>query len=112
MAQRIVVYWRDIPAQIIVRAGRENAKRALPDRFVQAIDRCAMRIGATDTDSYLAEWRRGDPEACGDDLEAEADTCLAFLDRSYTGEKLNSLIANDGWSGDRVTQHVDGDGEP
>ena len=60
MAERVIVYWRDIPAQVIVKAGRKSAKRELPVRFVQAIDACAMRVGATDTDAYLAEWRRGD----------------------------------------------------
>ena len=80
MAERIVVYWRDIPAQVIVKAGRKAAKRELPERFIQAIDACAMRTGARDTDAYLAEWRRGAPEPCGDDLEAEADATLARLD--------------------------------
>jgi len=27
MAQRIIVYWRDIPAQIIIRQGRTAEKR-------------------------------------------------------------------------------------
>ena len=73
MADLIVVYWRDIPAQVIVRKGRQNAKRELPLRFTEAIDMCAMRVGASDTDAYLAEWRRGEPVDAGDDLEAEAD---------------------------------------
>ena len=70
MADRVIVYWRDIPAQVIVKAGRKPAKRELPERFAQAIDAAAMRDGASDTDAYLAEWRRGAPEPCGDDLEA------------------------------------------
>lgn len=97
MADRIIVYWRDIPAQVIVKAGRKTAKRELPERFVQAIDRCAMKIGARDTDTYLAEWRRGTPEPVGDDLEAEADTAFALLDGAFDNEKLKTLIENDGW---------------
>ena len=46
MADLIIVYWRDIPAQVIVKKGRQNAKRELPLRFTEAIDMCAMRIGA------------------------------------------------------------------
>jgi hypothetical protein len=66
LADRIIVYWRDIPAQVIVKAGRRStAKRELPERFVHAIDACAMRVGARDTDSYLAEWRRGPPSPAG-----------------------------------------------
>ena len=97
MADRIILYWRDIPAQIIVKAGRKRAKRELPERFVQAIDRCAMKTGARDTDAYLAEWRRGAPEPVGDDLEAEAEAAFATLDSAFSNEKLKTLIANDGW---------------
>jgi len=96
MAQRIVVYWRDIPAQVIVRQGRTAEKRELPQRFIQAIDRCAMRVGARDSDAYLAEWRRAAPEPCGDDLKAEADAAAAVLESSYDDERLKSLVANDG----------------
>ena len=61
MALVTIVYWRDIPAQVIVGKGRTAAKLPLPERFEQAIDRCAMKIGARDTDAYLAEWRKADP---------------------------------------------------
>jgi hypothetical protein len=92
MADLIVVYWRDIPAQVIVRKGRQNAKRELPLRFTEAIDMCAMRTGAGDTDAYLAEWRKGDPQPVGDDLDAEAEKALANLDATYTRERLVALV--------------------
>ena len=98
LADRIIVYWRDIPAQVIVKAGRKSvAKRELPERFTHAIDACAMRVGAKDTDSYLAEWRRGAPEPCGDDLEAEADAALARLENDYGRDRLRQLVDNGGW---------------
>jgi hypothetical protein len=97
LADRIIVYWRDIPAQVIVKAGRKAAKRELPERFVQAIDACAMRVGARDTDAYLAEWRRGAPEPCGDDLEAEADASLQRLEDDYGRDRLRQLVDNGGW---------------
>jgi hypothetical protein len=97
MAERIIVYWRDIPAQVIVKAGRRTAKRELPERFVQAIDRCAMKTGARDTDAYLAEWRRGTPEPAGEDLEAEAEAAYAMLDGALGNEELKVLVENDGW---------------
>ncbi len=96
MADRIIVYWRDIPAQVIVKAGRKTAKRELPERFIQAIDACAMRVGARDSDAYLAEWRRGPPEPCGDDLEAEADATLARLENEYGRDRLRQLVDNGG----------------
>ena len=97
MAQLTVVYWRDIPAQVIVKAGRAAAKRELPLRFTEAIDMCAMRVGARDTDAYLAEWRRGDPQPCGDDLEVEAEAAKARLESEYGKDRLRELVDNAGW---------------
>ena len=72
MPQRIIVYWRDIPAQVIIKQGRTTAKRQLPERFEQSIDMAAMRGGASDTDSYLADWRRAEPEPVGDRADLPA----------------------------------------
>ena len=96
MAQRIVLYWRDIPAQVIVQEGRRQEKRPLPERFIQGIDQCAMATGAKDSDAYLAAWRRGAPEPCGIDLAAEADAALAEIVATYDAERLRTLIANGG----------------
>lgn len=92
MADLIIVYWRDIPAQVIVKKGRQNAKRELPLRFTEAIDMCAMRTGAGDTDAYLAEWRKADPVPVGDDLEAEAEKAMAELDAKFPRERLVALV--------------------
>lgn len=92
MADLIVVYWRDIPAQVIVRKGRQTARRELPLRFTEAIDMCAMRTGAGDTDTYLAEWRKADPLPVGDDLEAEADKAASELDAKYDRDNLVALV--------------------
>ena len=96
MADLIVVYWRDIPAQVIVRKGRQNAKRELPLRFTEAIDMCAMRSGAGDTDAYLAEWRKADPVPVSDDLEAEAERAAQALDAAYDRQRLVGLVHADG----------------
>lgn len=91
MADLIIVYWRDIPAQVIVKKGRQNAKRELPLRFTEAIDMAAMRSGASETDAYLAEWRKSDPVSVGDDLEAEAEKAVAALDAEFDRERLVAL---------------------
>ena len=97
MAQLQIVYWRDIPAQVLVKAGRRNqAKRELSLRFTEAIDMAAMRSGAAQTDDYLAEWRRGDPTDVSDDLEAEADGAAARIEADYDKARLKALIDNQG----------------
>lgn len=93
-----IVYWRDIPAQVIVGKGRRGAKKQLTERFEQAIDRAAMKIGAADTDAYLAEWRKAAPYQMdgtpADIVEAEA----ARLEAEFDQEKIKALIANEGWA--------------
>ncbi len=96
MASLIVVYWRDIPAQVIAKAGRTNAKRVLPERFEKAIDQSAMLAKLRDTDSYLEHWRRGDPVDCGDDLEAEAEALATRLDSEFSDAVLADYIKNGG----------------
>lgn len=98
MADLVVVYWREIPAQVIVKAGRRNvAKRELSLRFTEAIDMCAMRVGARDSDAYLAEWRKADPVTVSDDIEAEADKAATRLEDEYTKERLVALVKGDGF---------------
>ncbi|TRD22963.1 virulence factor [Palleronia caenipelagi] len=96
MTQITIVYWRDIPAQVIAGKGRRGVKAPLPERFEQAIDRAAMKSGAAGTDDYLAEWRKvpaGEVE--GSDAEAAAAT-VARIDAEYDQERLKALITNDG----------------
>jgi len=94
----VIVYWRDIPAQVIVGKGRSAAKRQLTERFEQAIDRCAMKTGARDSDAYLAEWRRADPVEVAGDAEQVAAAEAARLEEAYDMARLKTLIANDGWA--------------
>jgi hypothetical protein len=92
MASLIVISWRDIPAQVIVKRGRETAKVQLSQRFQEAVDRAAMRAGKGSSDAYLAEWQRSSPQACSDDLQAEAAAAAARLEAQYTDEALLRLI--------------------
>ena len=100
MAQLITLYWRDIPAQVIAERGRgrkrEQAKIELSRRFATAIDAAAMRDGADSTDDYLAEWCRGDPVECGEDLEAEAAAKAAELEEDYPAGRVRQLVENGG----------------
>jgi len=96
MANLIITYWRDIPSAVSVKAGRREEKRMLGERFQEAIDMAAMRGGASDTDSYLADWRRAEPIAVGDDLASEVEAAKARLETEFSQEKLKLLIANGG----------------
>ncbi|MEQ9695909.1 virulence factor [Shimia sp. SDUM112013] len=91
-----IVYWRDIPAQVIVGKGRRGAKVQLAERFEQAIDRAAMKIGAKDADAYLAEWRKADPYPVEGDPADVAKAEAARLEAEFDQERLKALIANEG----------------
>jgi CRISPR/Cas system CSM-associated protein Csm3 (group 7 of RAMP superfamily) len=92
MASLTIVYWRDIPAQVIVKKGRETAKVQLNERFEKAIDRAAMRANLRDTDSYLAEWRRAAGVDVSDELQVEADKAAAQLEADYPDDRLKALV--------------------
>lgn len=97
MAQKIIVYWRDIPAQIIVKKGRTSAKRELPDIFIKAIDQCAMRNEAKDSEAYLADWRREAPVEVSDNLEEEATIAHDALVEAYPSSRLALLVSKSGF---------------
>jgi hypothetical protein len=93
-----IVFWRDIPAQVIVGKGRRAAKVQLPERFEQAIDRAAMKVGASDTDAYLAEWRKAAPYPLDGEAAKIAQSEAARLEADYDQDRIKALIDNDGWA--------------
>ena len=96
MADVTIVYWRDIPAQVIVGKGRRGTKVQLTERFEQAIDRAAMKSGAAGTDDYLADWRKATPYSVdGSDSDVAAAEA-ARLEAEYDKDRLMVLINNDG----------------
>lgn len=98
MPDLTIVYWRDIPAQVIVGKGRRAAKIALPERFEQAIDRCAMKVGAHDADAYLAEWRKSDPVPIEGEADAIARDTARRIETEYDMDRLKTLIDHAGWA--------------
>ncbi|MCF1710110.1 virulence factor [Tabrizicola sp. J26] len=96
MPEVTIVYWRDIPAQVIVGKGRRGSKVQLSERFEQAIDRCAMKIGAKDADAYMAEWRKAAPYEKEGDQDEVARSEAARLEAEYDMPRLKALIDNEG----------------
>jgi len=91
MAKLITVYWRDIPAQVIARKGRESIKVPLSPRFREAIDRAAMRAGKGSSEKYLEDWRRVSGTCRGISEEAaraEADR----LESAFDDELLEKMV--------------------
>ena len=92
MAKLIVISWRDVPAQVVVKLGRETAKVQLSHRFQEAVDRAAMRAGKASSGDYLADWKRSEPRRCSDDIQAEAAAEAQRIESRYSDEDLLRLI--------------------
>ena len=97
MAQLYILYWRDIPAQVIAqKSRREQYKKILDVRFEKAIDRAAMKSNNTDDGDYLALWRKSKPIECSDDIEQEAEQYASKIEQEYDIGKLSALVNNGG----------------
>ena len=97
----ILIRWRDIPSQVIVKRGRKRAKVLLSARFQNAIDRAAMRAKKRTADAYISEWAREaiSPSAAdgGTDLQAVADRLAEGVEAGYPDTRLLALIRNHGF---------------
>ncbi len=96
MAKKIIIYWRDIPAQVLAQRGRVREKVHLSERFQEAIDRAAMRAGKGSSDAYIAEWRRQTSVCDGDDLKAIVASEAKKLESEYSDVRLLELIRGHG----------------
>lgn len=85
-----VIYWRDIPAQVVSGQGRKATRVMLPDRFQEAIDRAATRAGLIGSDDYMAEWRKLRLQ------EDAVEEVAARLEAEYPDEVLETLVRNYG----------------
>ncbi len=98
MASLTVIWWRDIPAQVLAREGRRASKVQLHPRFQVAIDKAASRAGKRAYSEYIEEWRKVARE-CGGDLEAEVNAEVERLETEYDKHRLAELIQSGGVAG-------------
>ncbi len=97
------IFWRDIPAQVTATVGGVTAKAMLEPRFQHAIDRAAAVADLTETEAYIAQWRRvteaiePDPDH---DTAGAVDTVVEAkatdLNDRYPRPRLEELVAAGG----------------
>ena len=98
MGSMTVIWWRDIPAQVLARDGRRSSKVVLHPRFQVAIDTAASRAGKRAYGEYIEEWHKI-ARGCGDDLEAEVNAEVERLEAEYDKHRLAELIQSGGVGG-------------
>ena len=101
MPELITIYWRDIPAQVMAKKGRQRIRHKLSDRFAQAIDRAAMRAKKTDADAYLDDWRRVSQRSDGE-MESLVEARATALEAEYDDARLDAIIRNKGMAPDQT----------
>ena len=92
MSEVQITYWREIPSMVAAREGDDVVKIPLAQRFQEAIDEAAMRLGDTDADSYLAGWTRSEWEAVATDPATAAAERAAALEKTWPDEALSAYL--------------------
>ena len=96
--QRIDVFWRNIPSQVLIKRGRERGKYLLEHRFQAAIDRAAMRAGKGGSDAYLEEWRRVTTSIESDQTAQDLAVQIGkAIESEVTDEMLANWVKNKGF---------------
>jgi hypothetical protein len=87
-----VTWWRDLPSLVVVRAGEQVTKTPLPQRFQEAIDEAAMRLGDTASDDYLAGWTRTGWTAAEGDTVDVAERVVVDLEAQWPPERVAGYL--------------------
>jgi hypothetical protein len=92
MVEYQITYWREIPSMIVFKHESETVKSMLPNRFQEAIDEAAMRLGAIDSDAYLAGWTKSEWFEQAGDLSEISAKVVEDIESKYSAEKITELL--------------------
>lgn len=95
MAQLKIVYWRDIPGQVVYKEGRRNTRLRLPARFMDAIARAAYRLKKQHKDALFDPWHDVAQTVDGD-VRQQAELLISQLEEQYPDAVLENLIRTSG----------------
>lgn len=114
-----VIYWRDIPAQVTATVAGRTEKVMLEPRFQHAIDRAATVAGLTETDAYVAQWRRVTESLDAGSATADPSELVARLAADLAAghprDRLEALVTRGGveaGTGDECQHPPDTDHSP
>jgi cvfA/B/C family virulence factor len=101
----VVIYWRDIPAQVNAQIGRERHQVLLSDKFQRAVDRAKRKAHIDTAAEDVAQWRR-QSRPCDGDPAAAAEALAARIEDEFTRERLGLLAFAGGWEAEIGTDRV------
>lgn len=100
MTEYQVTSWRDLPSLVVARAGADPAdaagtvKSPLPQRFQEAIDDAAMRLGETSSEAYLEGWTRSQWTAADGTPTEVADRVVADLEAQWPADRVDAYLTD------------------
>ena len=92
MSEYQITYWRDIPSMVMAREGDETARAQLAQRFQEAIDEAAKRLGESDADAYMEGWRKGEWTPTDGTPTDVVQRVANDLEADLTEDRLNALL--------------------
>jgi len=95
VAQLKVIYWRDIPARVVIREGRRSTRLNLSARFMHAIERATNRLKKKQADAMFEPWHDIAQTVDGD-IHVQAHSLVRELEEQYAQEILETLIRASG----------------
>jgi hypothetical protein len=95
VAKLKIVYWNDIPGQVVVREGRRSTRIRLPARFMRAIERASYRLKKQGKDAFFDPWHDVDQPYDGN-IREQAKILVRTLEQHYSEEVLDKLIRASG----------------
>jgi hypothetical protein len=95
VAQLKIVYWRDIPGQVVIRKSGRSTRIRLSARFMKAIERAGYRLRKKQQDALFEPWRDVNQPFHGD-VRVQAEQLVQQLEERYTEEVLEKLIRASG----------------
>ena len=101
MAKLKIVYWNDIPGQVVIHEAGRSTRLRLSPRFMKAIERAAYRLKKLDKDALFDPWRDVDQIFSGDTQE-QAKKLVLQLEEQYSDVVLDKLIRARGKDESRV----------
>jgi hypothetical protein len=95
VAKLKIVYWRDIPGQVVVREGGRNTRIRLPARFMKAIERAAYRLKKHQKDALFEPWHDVEQSFNGN-VREQAKILVEQLKEHYSEAVLDKLVRASG----------------
>jgi hypothetical protein len=93
IAELQITFWRELPSLVVARDATGEAKLPLAQRFQDAIDEAAMRLGAVSSDAYLEGWRRSDWATGEGPPSGLAASTVERLEQEWPPERIESYLA-------------------